>query len=223
MDFEQYFENVYFQFYNKIDEVDCFLKLSIDNHTQYSNSKIPRDFSHFNTAQFYFSAFINSLISTWEIAKLTISIENTVDKLDSQNNIIKEKLLSNKDDFLKYFDGANNEDFELFNFLKVARNACSHDGTISLNGARDDKFNFIGDFERYDFNNSDKKFTYTCFEPPQHDAIKTMLLMATRLLPLFETKLKKPKRPYLFEELHPNAMDKSQNIPTFIDKYSSYL
>jgi hypothetical protein len=219
MNFDDYFENVYFQFYNKLDEVEFYLQCSIDNHTKFAQTAIPRDIQYLNTAQFYFSAFINALISTWEIAKLSITIENP------NSSSIRETVLTNNiAEFLKYFTGATVQDHKLFQFLKLSRNACSHDGTMALVGGIGDSFIFSEIIERFDFEGSNKAFTHAQIEPPQKDAIKTMLLMVTKLVPLFEAKLKMPTRPYRFEVIHPNAMtDKRQNVQNFVNKFSPLL
>jgi len=219
MNFEDYFENVYFQFYNKVDEVEFYLQNSIDNHSNYALTAIPRDIKFLNIAQFYFSAFINALTSTWEIAKLSIKIENP------NSSSIRETVLTNNEaEFLRYFTGATVQDHKLFQFLKFSRNACSHDGTMALSGGVGNSFNFSGIIERFDFESSNNTFTHAQIEPPQGDAIKAMLLMATKLVPLFEAKLKMPTRPYSFEVILPNAMtEKRQNIQNFVNKFSALL
>lgn len=220
MNFENYFENVFFQFYNKVDEVDFYLEKSIENHKTYAETPTPRNIEQFNTAQFYFSAFINALISTWEISKLTIQIENSLLNNEHRSGLASEiELADDCSKFMEYFKASKESDHELFKFLKTARNACAHDGTMSLNGGVGDTFNFLGNLQRYEYNNKKEKkcFEHVSLAPPQQDAISCMLLMAIRLIPLFEGKLKRPKLIGL------SALMPEKSTSAFISKFSKYL
>jgi hypothetical protein len=230
MTLDHYFENVYFQFYSKIEEVEFYLQKSIDNHREYAESPLPRNIAHFNIAQFYFSAFINALISTWEISKLTIKLENSILKNEDRNGLVGEKeLASDCSKFMGYFKGSKKSDHELFKFLKSSRNACAHDGTMSLNGGTGDTFSFMGDLHRYEYNEKKKCFESATSVSPQQDAISSMLLMATRLIPLFEEKLKKPEiNSYPLKELASQFPElgksiKEKSTTLFVSKFSSYL
>ncbi|MGL4316460.1 MAG: hypothetical protein ACRCTL_07575 [Pseudomonas sp.] len=220
MNLENYFENVFFQFYNKVDEVGFYLEKSIENHKAYAATPIPRDIEQFNTAQFYFSAFINALISTWEISKLTIQIENALQNKEHRTGLASEiALAEDHSKFMGYFKSSKESDHELFKFLKSARNACAHDGTMSLNGGVGDKFNFLGSLQRYEYNSQKEKkcFEHVSLAPPQQDAISCMLLMAIRLIPLFEEKLKRPKLTGL------TTLMPEKSTSAFISKFSNHL
>ncbi len=224
-----YHLNSYCQFYDKAKEVEYFLQRSLDNHSEYVRAPIPRDFRYFQVAQFYFSAFMNSLISTWEISRLTISTDNVLTGRDANEGIVSErKLAEKKDEFLMYFSGATEQDYHLFRFLKHARNACAHDGTITLNGGTGDAFRFMGNLERFELvkaKSNKKEFVHFCIAPPQEDAIRTMLLMSTRLVPLFESKLRVPdaKPGSLFAEIPELQQARNEYVPAFVNKYSAYL
>ena len=160
------------------------------------------------------------MISTWEISKLTIQIENSILNNEHRDGLTSEPVLAaDCPKFMEYFKNSTASDHELFKFLKSARNACAHDGTMSLNGGMGDTFNFMSDLQRYEYNDkkSKKCFEFVSLTPPQQDAISCMLLMAIRLIPLFEVKLKKPK-----SIGHLDFMPE-KTTSAFIEKFSCYL
>lgn len=196
MTLNEYFENVAFQFYSKVEEVDFFLQAAIDHHAAYASTPDQRTIRPMVEAQFYFSAFISALVSTWEIAKLTHKLagelEGTAVKLEWEW-----RLASQATPFLTFFEGANERDFALFRFLKQARNATIHDGTLALNGGTNDMFCLFGPIDRFEspgIKGSKSNFQRVTVLPPDVDAIEAMRQLAVRLLPLFEQQLKRPNK-----------------------------
>lgn len=192
MNIIDYAESVYFQFYRKIDEMDFFISEAVDNWSKYASAPLPKDNTYFNKMQFVFSAFLSALVSSWEISKLSIQLRNSIsgvnirDDLKSENN-----LESDLDLFLEYFDIEHDQAFELFKFMKSARNACAHDGSLSLNGGNDRHFLFQTDLHRFKLNNN-KVFIYEFHNSPKNNAMNVMLDLALHLVPLFESKLSRP-------------------------------
>lgn len=190
----QYFENVAFQFYNKVEEVDYFLQTSIANHEAYKSKPTPRPAGHIAIAQHNFSAFISALYATWEIVKLTHDLAKEVDGVppDTKGEWL---LKSQAHPFTQYFKGSTPQDFQLYQFLQQARHATNHDGSMALNGGIEDEFCFFGPIDRFEpqrLPKANSKFQRIVTRAPDMIAIRTMRQLAIRLLPLFEQKLRRP-------------------------------
>lgn len=187
-----YAESVYFQFYRKIDEVNFFISEAVDNWRNYTSAPLPKDNAYFNKMQFVFSAFLSALVSSWEISKLSIQLRNAISGVNIRDDLKSESNLeSDVDLFLKYFDVKDEKIFELFKFMKSARNASAHDGSLSLNGGNDRHFLFQTDLHRFKLSNN-KVFIYEHHNSPKNDAMNVMLDLALHLVPVFESKLSRP-------------------------------
>ena len=183
-----YYHSVYNQFYNKINEVDYFLNLAVDNYKIYKASPKPRDIKQFHKIQYIFSAFLSASESCWEIVKVTQDLTEMKDS--SKKYKVSETQLENEQFFNKYFNTNDINLYNLYQFLKKARNACCHDGTISFNGGEDDKLNFMTDIIRYEKKNG--SYNFVSYSSPDEDVITIMINIALYLIPLFETKLISP-------------------------------
>ena len=185
-----YFSSVYNQFYNKIYEVDYFLNLLVDNYKIYRTSISPRDIKQFHIIQYIFSAFLSATETCWEIAKVTQDLAEMKDS--SQNHKVSETKLENEEYFKNYFATNDTNLYNLFQFLKKARNASCHDGTISFNGGENDKLYFYTDIIRYEKRNG--SYIFVSYPSPKEDVITIMFNMALKLIPLFEAKLIAPPK-----------------------------
>lgn len=149
MDLKNYAEMVYFQFYRKVEELDFFLKEAVSNALSYKNAPVPKDNFYFDKMQFTFSAYINALVSTWEIAKLSKSLANVLEGHPERKGLVAEIHLENKLElFTEYFD-CEPTTYYWFRFMKEARNANGHDGSLALNGGNVQEFLFQTDLHRY--------------------------------------------------------------------------
>lgn len=188
-----YSENVYHQFFRKIDEVNYFLQEAVGNQEKYTETKLPKDNKFFDTMQFVFSAFLGALVSTWEIARLSIQLENFISDRKKDNGLPSERsLTSDFSVFKDFFDVADSEIHGWFCFLKVARNASAHDGSCAVNGGNVEIFKFQSDLHRFEWDQSMGVFKHSCTAAAQLSAVTSMLAMAYKLSPLFFTKLKRP-------------------------------
>jgi hypothetical protein len=207
MNIKVYFQNIYFQFYSKADEANYFLHSSCDIYDEYISLPIPRDVKYLSKLQFNFSAFLSSLESCWEIVKVSIDLKNQF--LDLKIPRISEKDFLEFDKFSLFFNNTDTEIHNLFIFMKDARNASIHDGSINLNGGSTEKFYFMTGLCRF-IKGKNGEFTFSYTKPPTDDAISVMIKMALKLLPLFESKLEKPNLTY--EEHRESILDKINSV-----------
>lgn len=194
MNILHYSENVYHQFFRKIDEVDYFLQEAVNNQAKYAETQLPKDNKFFDTMQFVFSAFLGALVSSWEISRLSIQLENFISGRKKDYGLPSERSLTN--DFYVFKDFFNTTDAEIhswFCFLKVARNASAHDGLCAINGGNDQLFKYSTDIHRFEWYQSLKVFKHSCTTATQLSAVTSMLAMAYKLSPLFFSKLKCPE------------------------------
>jgi len=217
MDLKNYAEMVYFQFYRKVDELDFFISEAMDNALRYKDSPVPKDNIYFNKMQFSFSAYINALVSTWEVAKLSQSLANDLDALPEREGLISERdLETNPQVFAEYFD-CNPAVNYWFRFMKDARNANAHDGSLALNGGNAEEFLFQTDLYRYKWNRRSKRFEYEASQSPKGNAVGVMLRAAIALVPAFESKLKRPE--LSLDDHYAAAKFKLESIPGLLDKF----
>jgi len=191
-----YFENVFHQFYAKADEVDFFIMKAYTNYDEYKNTPIPKSGKHLLAMQCYFSAFLTALETCWEISKVSIDLSLIVsndekDSIYSQNKKPSEGKLENDKEYFKQYFETDDTHYYWFSFLKEARNASAHDGSLSLNGGNTEKFLFLTDIYRFR-NLNGKKYEFVTAKSPSEDALTAMLMMAIYLIPLFESKLIRP-------------------------------
>jgi hypothetical protein len=189
-----YAENVYHQFFAKTDEVDYFLREAVDNETKYAEAEIPKDVAYLNKMQFIFSAFVAALVSSWEIARLSIHLDNSINGRVKEYGLPSERALTR--DFLEFknfFDEADSENHYWFCFLKAVRNASAHDGSCAVNGGNVEIFKFQSDLHRFEWNRDKKTFDYLSMPSTKLGAVTSMLAMAYKLSPLFLRKLKCPE------------------------------
>lgn len=203
MNILHYSENVYHQFFRKIDEVDYFLHEAVDNQERYTEASLPKDNKFFDKMQFVYSAFLSALVSTWEISRLSIQLENSTSGRKKDYGLPSERsLTSDLSVFNEFFDVVDGETHALFSFLKVARNASAHDGSCAVNGGNVQVFKFQSDLHRFDWDQSARVFKHSCTAAAQLSAVTSMLAMAYKLSPLFLIKLKRPKiSPEISEEI----------------------
>ena len=190
MDIKTYFTDVYYQFYNKVDEVDYFISLAIDNSEAYQQAPLPKDHKFFKIAQYTFSAFLSALESCWEIVKVTHDLYCSLH--NSASSSITEKYLEDGNKFNQFFDITDSTAFTWYFFLKNARNASCHDGSLILKGSNSNNFCFSTDIHRYKKDVKSKEYLFLKYPSPTEDVITSILQMAVCLIPLFEKKLIKP-------------------------------
>lgn len=218
MDLTHYAEMVYFQFYRKVAEIDFFIEEAIDNARKYRIAPAPKENFYFDKMQFTFSAFINANVSCWEICKLSISLRNQLESRPAREGLASEyKLENDSNHFLDYFSESSEQAYDWFKFSKSARNANSHDGSLSLNGGNFQQFLFQTDLHRYKFDMRSKKFIYEHSKSPGTDAISTMLDVAIQLIPLYESKLQKPT--ITLDQHYEAAKFKIASVKGFIDTF----
>jgi hypothetical protein len=183
-----YAECVHFQFFRKVDELDFFLDAALTNALNFKRTPPPKSIQFASVMEYTFSSFLNAAISAWEIVKLSNQLTNSINGKSINDNIPTEKKLeSDYQVFCNYFGIENQEIHKLFVFLKSARNASAHDGTISVNGGTYDEFLFMTDIHRYIINSN--TFEEKTFETPNGNVIKCMYDIALLLIPLFHSKL----------------------------------
>ena len=217
MDLKNYAEMVYFQFYRKVEELDFFIKESIGNALSYKTAPVPKDDFYFDKMQFTFSAFINALVSTWEIAKLSKSLANNLDGLPERKGLVSERDLEiNPQLFAEYFDCEVAVSY-WFRFMKDARNANAHDGSLALNGGNVKEFLFQTDLHRYKWDRPSRSFVYEVSESPKGDAVCVMLKTAIALIPIFENKLERPE--LSLDDHYASAKFKLESIPGFLEPF----
>lgn len=194
MEIVHYAENVYFQFYRKSEEVDYFLRLAIENSDAYSDAPCPKDNKFFDVMQFSFSAFLNAISSCWEISKLSIQLHCSINSIDPNAMLPYEnKLLEDQHAFEGYFSPTSEHSHFWFRFMKSARNASAHDGTYSAFGGNTELFMFPSKLYRYDYDRRKNVFQMVESDVPGISVTASMLAIAYKLLPLFESKLIKPE------------------------------
>lgn len=192
MELYDYADTVYFQFYRKVEEVDYFIREAVSNAIMYVSAPSPKDNALCNKMQFTFSAYVNALVSCWEISKLSIQLNNQLAGQPLREGLVGEsKLESTRVHFATFFGSDDNETYECFRFIKTARNANSHDGSLALNSGNEFLFSFGTDLHRYSLSRADV-FVQDTFGSPSGDAISCMVNAAMRLAPLFEGKLCRP-------------------------------
>lgn len=217
MDLKNYAEMVYFQFYRKVDELDYFIREAIDNALNYKDALIPKDNLYFDKMQFTFSAYINALVSTWEVAKLSKSLANDLSGRPEREGLLSErKLESSQQTFAEYFD-CDPAVHTWFRFMKDARNANAHDGSLALNGGNVSEFLFQTDLHRYKWDRDSRRFAYEVSESPKGNAVRVMLKAAIALVPIFENKLERPE--LSIEDHYASAKFKFESIPGLLDKF----
>lgn len=193
MNILHYSENVYYQFFRKLDEVGYFLNEAVINQEEYKDASLPKDNKFFDKMQFTFSAFLGALVSTWEISKLSLELENFIDGRAKNHKLPSERLLtSDFSEFKNFFTLADNEMHNWFCFLKAARNASAHDGSCAVNGGNVEIFKFQTHIHRFGWEKSTNEFKYLYTPAAQCSAVTSMLAMAYKLSPLFFSKLKCP-------------------------------
>ncbi len=193
-----YQHNIEHFFNEKLSEIDFFLDALTNNYVLYKSTPIPRDIKHLYISNFLFSAILNALFSQWEIVKLTIQLENHINAKEINAGLVGDhKLESKLFHFNDYFKPTITDSFEWFKFLKNARNASSHDGTITLNGGSGDEFRFSSDICRYKFDKDSKTFILMSADCPSGCAVTAIITMCLILIPLFEKKLKTLNSPDL--------------------------
>lgn len=217
MDLKNYAEMVYFQFYRKVEELDFFITEAADNALNYKDAPIPKDNFYFDKMQFTFSACINALVSTWEIAKLSKSLANELGGLPEREGLVSEMdIESNPQIFAEYFD-CDPAVHYWFRFMKDARNANAHDGSLALNGGNVEEFLFQTDLHRFKWDRRSKRFAYVASESPKGNAVCVMLKAAIALVPVFESKLERPA--LTLEDYYASAKFKLESIPGLLDKF----
>jgi|GEM_PF-3687184 len=217
MNLKNYAEMVYFQFYRKVEELDFFVNEAVDNALSYKDAPIPKDNFYFDKMQFNFSAYINSLVSTWEIAKLSKSLANELSGVPERDGLpFESELESNQQIFVEYFDCDPSVHY-WFRFMKDARNANAHDGSLALNGGNSEEFLFQTDLHRFKWDRKSKRFAYVASESPKGNAVIAILKAALALVPVFENKL---ERPALSLDDHcASAKFKLESIPGLLDNF----
>jgi hypothetical protein len=217
MDLKSYAEMVYFQFYRKVEELDFFITEASENALKYKDAPIPKDNFYFDKMQFTFSAFINALISTWEIAKLSKSLANELKGLPSREGLFSERTLeSNSQAFSEYFD-CDLDLYYWFSFMKDARNASAHDGSLALNGGNVEELLFQTDLHRFKWDRGKKCFEYVASESPKGNAVRVIVNAAFALVPIFENKLERPS--LSLDEHYTSAKFKLESIPNLLDNF----
>ncbi len=217
MDLKNYAEMVYFQFYRKVDELDFFIREAVDNALSYKDAPIPKDNLYFDKMQFTFSAYINALVSTWEIAKLSISLANNLSGRPERDGFLSERELeSSRQTFAEYFD-CDPAVHKWFRFMKDARNANAHDGSLALNGGNVNAFLFQTDLHRYKWDRGASRFVYEVSESPKGNAVCVMLKTAIALVPIFENKLERPE--LSIEDHYASAKFKLESIPGLLESF----
>lgn len=221
MNILHYSENVYHQFFRKIDEVNYFLQEAVNNQEKYTEAPLPKDNKFFDTMQFVFSAFLGALVSSWEITRLSIQLENYISGRKKDKGLPSERSLTS--DFSVFKDFFNVTDSEIhgwFRFLKVARNASAHDGSCAVNGGNVQVFKFQSDLHRFDWNQSTGVFKHSCTAAAQLSAVTSMLAMAYKLSPLFFSKLKCPEiSPEIGKEIAKFNIDSSFDMRAFSNDF----
>lgn len=180
MTIEEYQNEIYYHFFNKVQEVDFFLNLCINNYIEYSEQNLPKNIKFLYNFQYLFSAFLNSLSSVWEISRLSCELAN--EKIISETQLEKSFNI-----FSEFFELKDEETYNLFIFMKHARNASAHDGTITLNSGMGDKFYFGNSLKRY--KKYKDSFSFINIKSPSEDAITILIKMAYFLVPIFKNKL----------------------------------
>lgn len=217
MDLKNYAEMVYFQFYRKVDELDFFITEAADNAFSYKNAPVPKDNFYFDKMQFTFSACINALVSTWEVAKLSKSLANELGGLPEREGLVSERdLESNPQIFAEYFE-CDTAMHYWFRFMKDARNANAHDGSMALNGGNVEEFLFQTDLQRFKWDRKSKRFAYVASESPKGNAVCVILKAAIALVPAFENKLERPV--LSLEDHYASAKFKLESIPGLLDNF----
>lgn len=217
MDLKNYSEMVYFQFYRKVDELDYFITEAVDNALRYKDAPIPKDNLYFDKMQFTFSAYINALVSTWEVAKLSKSLANDLSSRPEREGLLSERELENSQQtFVEYFD-CDPAVHAWFRFMKDARNANAHDGSLALNGGNVYEFLFQTDLHRYKWDRGSRRFEYEVSKSPKGNAVCVMLKAAIALVPIFENKLERPE--LSIEDHYASAKFKLESIPRLLEKF----
>jgi hypothetical protein len=187
-DVEYYLYNIINHFYLKIEELDFFIEKIYNLDLDYRSQRLTKDIKYLHELRYYFSAFLNSLYSLWEITQLSIHLDNYLQGLEIK------KIFKNKDlNAFEYFFGAGKVDFDYFTAFENARNSATHDGTITLDSGIGDEFRFSRKkIVRFIPNLRDKnlypKKTEEIF-PVDYSAIRYIFEMAISLVPLFYSKL----------------------------------
>lgn len=217
MNLKNYAEMVYFQFYRKVDELNFFIEEAFSNGIKYRDAPIPKENTYFDKMQFNFSAYINALVSVWEIAKLSRCLTNQLEGRPARMGLVSEaKLEDDAKIFSEYF-GCSPAVHNWFRFMKDARNANAHDGSLALNGGDVKEFLFLTDLHRYKWSTKSSRFEYEISESPKGNAVCLMLNAAIALVPVFENKL---ERPELFLEDHfASAKFKIESIHGFPNEF----
>lgn len=189
MDLVHYHANVFHQFFRKVEEVDYFIVELVRNRDDHRQATPEARNPLFDKMQFLFSAYLGAMVSCWEIAKLTIYLDNTMKGVSFKSGVMSEiKLGSSCEVFNDYFSVVENEAFEWFKFLKLARNASAHDGTCASYGGSDVDFFYPGSIKRYEL----LRETFVAREesPPCMGTTESVLKMGIQLIPLFASKVK---------------------------------
>lgn len=218
MELKSYAEMVYFQFYRKVDELDFFIREAVDNALKYKVAPLPKDNIYFDKMQFTFSAYINALVSIWEVAKLSKSLANDLNGNPERDGLVSENRLETDRQFFSDYFECDVEVYGWFCFMKDARNANAHDGSLALNGGDCEHFLFQTDLHRYKKSRQTKRFEYEVSTSPKGNAVFAMLEAAVALVPIFEEKLERPK---LSREDHiASAKFKLESITGLLDRFS---
>lgn len=189
MELVNYHANVFHQFSRKVQEVDYFIMEFIKNRDDHRYASPEARNPMFDKMQFVFSAYLGAMVSCWEIAKLTIYLDNTMKGLPFKSGTLPEATLdSSCERFNEYFCVSGSETFEWFKFLKLARNASAHDGTCASYGGSDEDFFYPGSIKRFAV--FKEKFVAREEVPPCSNTTESILKMSIQLVPLFASKVR---------------------------------
>lgn len=189
MDLVIYHADVFHQFFRKVEEVDFFIMEFIGNRDEHRQATPEARNPMFGKMQFLFSAYLGAMVSCWEIAKLTIQLDNTIKGMPLRLGTVSEATLeSSCDDFNNYFSVTGSVAFEWFKFLKLARNASAHDGTCASYGGSNEDFFYPGSIKRFALHR--ENFVAREELPPCRSTTESILKMGIHLMPLFASKVK---------------------------------
>lgn len=189
LDLVIYHADVFHQFFRKAEEVDYFIMEFVANRDAHRQATPEARSPMFDKMQFLFSAYLGAMVSCWEIAKLTIQLDNKIKGLPLRSGTVSEATLeSSCDDFNNYFSVTGSAAFDWFKFLKLARNASAHDGTCASYGGSDEDFFYPGSIKRFAL--FKENFVAREEVPPCRSTTESILGMGIHLVPLFASKVK---------------------------------
>lgn len=185
-----YAENVYQQFYGKVEEASFFFAEAVQSAIDYMSADNISKLKLLDRVSHLFSAYIGACVASWEITRLSVKLHNHL-LGEAELSLEKEEDLEQSlEVFSAFFGVCDAKAHGMFAFLKGVRNAAAHDGSNMLNHGGGCHLGFGSNLVR--FRERRNEFEMVRVETPDVSAIEVMLDIGERLLPLFESKLKRP-------------------------------